>query len=144
MAGMETWQRPASDDINPDALEYLFAPTTERSASPPWVEIISQPEPTSRQRPELGRLQAKVEILAAEVDLLSNRLQSANCTIGCLQSQLEEREKLLQNLPELRSVASKATNSYKSSGSTLKFPMDLAIYLMMIGFAWAVLLTLLH
>jgi hypothetical protein len=140
-----TWQVPAKDDINPDALEYFFiSRQQERSGTPPWVEILSEPENLARTSPETVRLRTKVELLTGEVDLLSNRLQQANCQVGYLLAQLAEKDRLLQTLPQFRLSAAWAAYNYRPARSNAYLiSMDLLIFILMIGVAWAMLMTVL-
>jgi hypothetical protein len=140
-----TWQGPAKDDINPDALEYFFiSRQKERSGAPPWVEILSEPQDLAKTSPDTLRLRTKVELLAGEVDLLSNRLQQANCQVGYLLAQLAEKDRLLQTLPQFRLSAARAAYSYRSSRSNAYLiSMDLLIFILMVGIAWAMLMTVL-
>lgn len=144
MAGVETWRRPASDDINPDALEYLLSSQDGmRASSPPWVDIISEPEPAPNKSPEMMRLQTKVEMLAGEVDLLAARLQQSNLQIGFLLAQLAERDSRLEQV-QLQ-VPGRVTEFKVRSGraNLWRCSEDFVIYGLMIAFAWAVLMTLL-
>lgn len=144
MAGVETWQQPAADDINPDALEYLFTAPGLRTGSPPWVDVIAQPDPAARPTPEMLRLQTKIEMLAAEVELLSTRLQQANCQVGYLTAELAQKQQVMETLPQLRIALAQAAHSYRTERRNhLRMLIDLLIYLVMICFAWSVLALLL-
>jgi hypothetical protein len=145
MARVETgWQSPSADDINPDALEYLLIGSPERSVSPPWVDIITEPEPAASLTPEMLRLRTKVEILAAEVDILSVRLQQANCQIGYLLSQVSERDKIIESARPLRLPApAEGRRTRGAKANHVRLPIDLLICALMLFFAWAVLMTLL-
>ncbi len=104
---VENWQRPASDDINPDALEYLFGQKKLGRATP-WVEMAGDPEPVVRITPEYIRLQTRVEILKATIELTSEQLHEAHHKIGMLAAELARRDLVLKELSEYRAKAAMA------------------------------------
>jgi len=104
---VENWQRPASDDINPDALEYLFG-QKKLGRVTPWVEMAADPEPVVRITPEYIRLQTRVEILKATIELTSEQLHDAHHKIGMLAAELARRDLLLKELTEYRAKAAMA------------------------------------
>lgn len=108
MSAMETWQRPAADDINPDALEYLFEGTRGRVVEIPWVRAAREPEPVARKGIEQIRLESKVEVLLGQIDLLTSQLQLVNCELGYAKAVLDEREQGLKSLSEYRARAARA------------------------------------
>ncbi len=104
---VENWQRPASDDINPDALEYLFS-RKKHNRTTPWVEMASEPEPVVRITPEYIRLQTRVEILKATIELTSTQLQEAHHKIGMLAAELARGEAQIKELTDFRAKAAMA------------------------------------
>jgi hypothetical protein len=102
---VDNWQRPAADDINPDALEYLFANKVQDNT--PWVRIAgeAQSEPVARITPEYIRLQTRVEILKGIVELTNEQLHEAHHQIGMQAAELARRDVLLQELSDYRAKA---------------------------------------
>lgn len=96
-------QRPSSDDINPDALEYLFAP--KAPSKTPWVEIVSEGQPVIRITPEYVRLQTKVEVLKGALELTSEQLHESHRQIGRLAAEVARKDELLQELADYRAKA---------------------------------------
>jgi hypothetical protein len=103
---VDNWQRPASDDINPDALEYLFA-QKDAPQKTPWVKVAGEVhnEPVARITPEYIRLQTRVEMLKGIVELTNDQLHEAHHEIGKLSAELARRDVLLQELSDYRAKA---------------------------------------
>jgi len=119
---VENWQSPSSDDINPDALEYLFN-QKQSSRKTPWVEMASEPEPVVRITPEYIRLQTRVEILKGTIELTSSQLQEAHFKIGMLSAELARRDDQLRELSEYRVRAAMAV-AYARHNELLQSALD--------------------
>ena len=105
MSALKPTQLPAGDDINSDALEYLFAPTQPMSPEPPWVKMAGGPEPVARISPQVVRLQARVESLVGQIELIMQQLQSANYEVGYLKAKLADADENLKLLADYRAKA---------------------------------------
>lgn len=103
---VENGQTPAADDINPDALEYLFGQT--KSTRTPWVEMVGESEPVARITPAYIRLQTKVEVFKGALELTQEQLQEAHHKIGMLSAELARRDVLLKELADYRVRAAMA------------------------------------
>jgi hypothetical protein len=108
MSALKPTQLPAVDDINSDALEYLFAPDQPRTPEPPWVKMSGGPEPVARISPQIVRLQAKVESLVGQIELTMQQLQSANYEVGYLKAKLADADQQLKLLADYRAKAALA------------------------------------
>ena len=105
-------QTPAADDIDQDSLEYLFGGHGQRSAKDvPWVKVAKEPEPVARISPAMIRLQAKVETLVAQLELVSTKLENANLQLGYTRAQLADKEEQLKVMAKYRARAAKAIMS---------------------------------
>jgi hypothetical protein len=117
---VDNWQRPASDDINPDALEYLFAQNNTPQKTP-WVKVAgeSHNEPIARITPEYIRLQTRVDMLKAIVELTNEQLHEAHHKIGVLTAELARRDVLLKELSDYRAKAA-MTIAYQRQSEMLQ------------------------
>ena len=95
-------QMPAADDIDGDSLEYLFG---RRKMPTPWVKMAKEPEPIARISPEMVRLQAKAETIAAQLDSVLNQLQRAHVELGFTKAQLTDKTEKLKLFAEYRAKA---------------------------------------
>lgn len=108
MTALKPTQLPAADDINSDALEYLFAPDQPRTPEPPWVKMSGGPEPIARISPQIVRLQARVESLVGQIELTMQQLQAANYEVGYLKAKLADADHQLKLLADYRAKAALA------------------------------------
>jgi hypothetical protein len=100
---VENFQRPASDDINPDALEYLFSNGKPQSQ---WEALAqAEQEPVARITPAYIRLQTKVEVLKGALELTGEQLHEAHHKIGMLAAELSRRDEKLKELNDYRAKA---------------------------------------
>ena len=119
MQRLDHWQRPAKDDINPDALEYLFQQAVPDKT--PWVRMAndSAAEPVARITPEYVRLQTRVEILKGIVQLTNDQLHEAHHKIGMQAAELARRDVLLGELNDYRAKAAMSI-AYQRHNELLK------------------------
>jgi hypothetical protein len=119
MQRLDNWQRPATDDINPDALEYLFQKSVPEKT--PWVRMANEAaaEPVARITPEYIRLQTRVEILKGIVSLTNEQLHEAHHKIGMLSAELARRDILLGELSDYRARAAMSI-AYERQNELLK------------------------
>lgn len=116
---VENWQRPASDDINPDALDYLFAQKAPDKT--PWVRMAgeAQSEPVARITPEYIRLQTRVETLKGIVELTNEQLYEAHHRIGMQAAELARCNEQLRDLSDYRAKAAMAV-AYQRQNDMLR------------------------
>lgn len=116
---VENWQRPASDDINPDALDYLF--DQKAPDKTPWVRMAGevQSEPVARITPEYVRLQTRVEVLKGIVELTNEQLHEAHHKIGMQAAELARRDEQLRDLSDYRAKAAMAV-AYQRQNDMLR------------------------
>jgi hypothetical protein len=101
---VDNWQRPAADDINPDALEYLFEKS--KPSANAWQQVAGDSnEPVARITPAYIRLQTKVEVLKGALELTNEQLHEAHHKIGMLSAELSRREVMLRELSDYRAKA---------------------------------------
>ena len=100
---VDNWQRPAHDDINPDALEYLFEKS--KPSSNAWQQVGEGQEPVARITPAYIRLQTKVDVLKGALELTSEQLHEAHHKIGMLTAELSRRDVMLRELSDYRTKA---------------------------------------
>lgn len=101
-------QLPASDDINPDALEYLFAQSMPKRGKTPWVEMVGGNEQVARITPEYVRLNTKVELLKGALEHNQEQLHEAHHKMGMLAAELARRDERLKELADYRVRAAMA------------------------------------
>ncbi len=97
-----TYQRPATDDIDQDSLEYLFG---RKKPTTPWVKIAREPEPIARISPEMVRLQAKLETFAMQMETMMYQLNKAHVDLGMAKAQLADKNEQLVLFAEYRAKA---------------------------------------